>query len=322
MARIENSVETSVALRFDRYIAEELGLLSRSQLKARLVSFMVNGKDSKLSRLVQTGDRYCLELIDEVDRSSATIPEDIPLTILYEDASVIVVDKPQGMVVHPAHGNWSGTLANALLGRFYGDGEPVDAPPRAGIVHRLDKDTSGVIIAGKTAAAQEFLASQFRDRTTGKTYLALTKRSPRARVSVGARINGSGGVIDNYLARDPKDRKRYALSEEGEGKRAISEWRILAESGGYAVVALHLRTGRTHQLRVHCKALGSPILGDPIYGEADRRFPKASLMLHARELRICLPGDTEASVFRAPVPERFLEIGRSLRLDPFPDAVY
>ncbi|GAB1456962.1 RluA family pseudouridine synthase [Spirochaetota bacterium] len=321
MEHIEGSVETGIRLRFDLYIAETLGLLSRSQLKTRFVSLTVDGKDAKLSRLVENGDRFCLHLLDDVDRSMATTPEDIPLSVLYEDASVIVVDKPQGMVVHPAHGNWSGTLANALLGRLSAGGASLEPPARAGIVHRLDKDTSGVIIAGKTAAAQEFLAAQFRERMTVKTYMAITRRSPKASDRVGAKARGSGGIIDNWLARDPRDRKRYALSAEGDGKRAISEWRILAESGGYAVLALSLHTGRTHQLRVHCKALASPILGDPVYGEPDRRFPMASLMLHARELRICLPGAVDATVFRAPLPVRFLEIGGSLGLDPFPDAV-
>lgn len=320
MARIEGSVDTGDPLRFDRYIAENLGLLSRSQLKVRLVSLSINGKVAKPSRLVEHGDKFCLELLDEIDRSSATSPEDIPLNVLYEDAGVIVVDKPQGMVVHPAHGNWSGTLANALIGRMSLGCESEETPPRAGIVHRLDKDTSGVIIAGKTALAQEFLANQFRERTTIKTYLAITKRSPRINERVGASGSGAGGIIDNWLARDPRDRKRYAVSTEGEGKRAISEWRVLAEVGGYALLSLSLRTGRTHQLRVHCKALGSPILGDPVYGEADSRFPLASLMLHALELRIRLPGELDATVFRAPVPERFIKIGRSLGLEPFPDS--
>ncbi|HPE90077.1 MAG TPA: RluA family pseudouridine synthase [Spirochaetia bacterium] len=306
MATIRGRVEAVGPLRFDRYASEELKMLTRSQLKARFVSLSVNGKDAKLSRPVEAGDEYALELLDEEDRSSASAPEDIPLSVIYEDDRVVVVDKPQGMVVHPAHGNWSGTLANALLGRFAAEG--LAAPARAGIVHRLDKDTSGVLIVGKSAAAQEALAAQFRARSTVKTYLAIVKRGPSA----------DTGRLEGWLARDPRDRKRFAPSPEGVGKRALTEWTVLARAGGYAALALGLRTGRTHQLRVHCKALGCPILGDPIYGEADRRFPGATLMLHAWELRIRLPGDDERSAFRSPAPERFEAIAAALGLEGFP----
>lgn len=308
MAQLEGMVGVVKAARLDRYIADDLGLLSRSQFKARFVSALVNGRDAKPSRLLKPGDRFVIQLLDEVDRSSASMPEDLPITVLYEDDQVLVVDKAQGMVVHPAHGNWSGTLANALLGRIGIAG----APPRAGIVHRLDKDTSGVLIAARSAAAQEVLARQFRDRTTIKTYIAITQRCPAQ----------PSGRIDTWLARDPRDRKRFAAAPEGTGKRAISEWRVLAEAAGYAVVALRPKTGRTHQLRVHCRDLGCPILGDPVYGKPDRRFSTASLMLHAYELRIRLPGSDEVSTFRAPIPERMVSIAAALGLDPFPNVEF
>lgn len=314
MPLTEGTIQTDDPVRFDRYIAESLMLLTRSQLKVRFVSLRVNGKCSKLSRMVENGDQFSLDLLEETDRSTASLPEAIPLDILYEDSDVIVIDKPQGMVVHPAHGNWSGTLANALLGHHEAASvsrgiPPGELPPRVGIVHRLDKDTSGVIIAGKTAAAQEFLASQFRDRTTAKTYVAV----------VSGRLPAPTGHIDDYLARDPKDRKRWARAEEGTGKRAVTDWNVVAEAGGYSILALRPKTGRTHQLRVHCKGMGCPIVGDPVYGRPDRRFPEATLLLHAQELRILLPGATEVSVFRAPLPERFRKVGTVLGLDPFPD---
>ncbi len=308
MAQLEGMVGVVKAARLDRYIADDLGLLSRSQFKARFVSAMVNGRDAKPSRPLKPGDRFVIQLLDEVDRSSASMPEDLPITVLYEDDQVLVVDKAQGMVVHPAHGNWSGTLANALLGRIGTAG----APPRAGIVHRLDKDTSGVLIAARSAAAQEVLARQFRDRTTIKTYIAITQRCPAQ----------PSGRIDTWLARDPRDRKRFAAAPEGTGKRAISEWRVLAEAAGYAVVALRPKTGRTHQLRVHCRDLGCPILGDPIYGKPDRRFATATLMLHAYELQIRVPGSEEVSTFRAPIPERMVSIAAALGLDPFPNVEF
>ena len=308
MAKLEGTVRTTDSVRLDRYIADELELLTRSQLKVRFVSSRVNGKAAKLSRLVEDGDRFDIELEDEEDHASAFAPEDIALSVLYEDDRVMVIDKPQGMVVHPAHGNWSGTLANALLGRtFAPTGAPVGAtPPRAGIVHRLDKDTSGVIVAGKTAAAQDFLAAQFRDRTTVKTYVALVMGKPPA----------AAGRVDDWLARDPRHRQRFARCAEGTGKRAVSEWRVVASAGTHTLLVLRPRTGRTHQLRVHCRDLGCPILGDPIYGRPDKRFPGATLMLHAFELLIRLPGDEAASLFRAPLPGRFLAVASSLGLDP------
>jgi len=306
MARYTAIVRVSEPVRLDRYIALELKAVTRSQLKSRLVSLQVNGKDVKLSRLVLDGDMFTVEVADEEDRSSSALPEDIPLSVIYEDDDVIVIDKPQGMVTHPAHGNWHGTLANALLGRYR---SPAEAPPRAGIVHRLDKDTSGVIIAGKNAAAQEFLAGQFRDRTTAKTYLALVTRPPVA----------DSGQIDDWLARDPRERKRFSRAPDGTGKHAVSEWKLVARALDGALLALTPKTGRTHQLRVHCKEMGCPILGDPIYGSPDRRFPDCSLMLHAYELRIRLPGAVEHSIFRAPVPQRMIATAHALGFASFPE---
>ena len=315
---IEGIVQTEEPVRLDKYMAETLKALTRSQLKSRLVEALVNGKVVKLSRLVSTADRYSLRVLAEESRAAQA--EDIELSVIYEDDSVIVVDKPQGMVTHPAHGNWQGTLANGLLGRFFAasrigsigeiateaaevkesQAEP-DAsngdmvPSRAGIVHRLDKDTSGVIIAAKNAVAQEFLAAQFRERSTNKLYYAIVKGRPPA----------PSGRLDSWQARDPANRKRFAPSEEGRGKRAVTDWKLLGSSGDYAFLALKPRTGRTHQLRVHCRQLGCPILGDAIYTKKDARFPDASLMLHASELRIIIPGETEPRCFLAPLPQRF-----------------
>ncbi len=309
MAELEGLVRGEGERRLDRYIADELGSLSRSQLKQRCLSVRVNGRDAKLSRLVKPGDSFALALKDEEAAGDAA--EELELAILYEDASVIVLNKAQGMVTHPAHGNWRGTLANGLLGLFKAQREAgaaqslAEPPARAGIVHRLDKDTSGVIIAAKTAAAQEYLAAQFRDRSTAKIYLAICQGVPSA----------ASGRIDTWLARDPRERKRFCVSADGNGKRALSEYRLLGSSGGYALLALRPRTGRTHQLRVHCRQLGCPILGDPIYGKKDKRFPEATLMLHARELAITLPGEPIARVFSAPIPEHFLRMLRLLTLE-------
>ena len=299
METLEGTVESKDSIRLDRYIAEILKTLTRSQLKTRLAGATVNGREVKLSRLVHGGDRFALRL--EAEESRAATAEDLELSVIYEDDSVIVVDKAQGMVTHPAHGNWQGTMANGLLGRFsasrhsgQGAEDPV-APARAGIVHRLDKDTSGVIIAAKNAVAQEFLAAQFRERSTSKLYYAMVKGRPPA----------PSGRLDSWQARDPANRKRFAPSEEGKGKRAVTDWKLLGASGDYAFLALKPRTGRTHQLRVHCRQLGCPIIGDPIYAKKDARFPDATLMLHAAELRIMIPGETEIHCFSTPLPERF-----------------
>jgi 23S rRNA pseudouridine1911/1915/1917 synthase len=327
---LEGTVEAVEPVRLDRYIAETLKVLTRSQLKTRLVDAKVNGRAVKLSRLVCGGERYSLKLSAEESRAAKA--EDLALSVIYEDDSVIVVDKPQGMVTHPAHGNWQGTLANGLLGRFaaakqgaepagdpagslaglqpgghaghqpgpqpvpqHGQQACLSVPARAGIVHRLDKDTSGVIIAARNAVAQEFLAAQFRERSTSKLYYAIVKGRPPA----------PSGRLDSWQARDPANRKRFAPSEEGRGKRAVTDWKLLGASGDYAFLALKPRTGRTHQLRVHCRQMGCPIIGDPVYAKKDARFPDATLMLHAAELRIMIPGETEIRCFSAPLPERF-----------------
>ncbi len=308
MAEITGVVDSAEAVRLDKYISEQCGLLTRSQLKTRLVRARVNGTEVKLSRLVKPGDRYELALTDEPDQSEHA--EHIPLSIVFQNDRVVVVDKAQGMVSHPAHGNWNGTLANALLGlaetRAAGAGASAVKPPmRAGIVHRLDKDTSGVIIAARDADAQEFLSAQFRSRRTEKTYWAIVMGKPRT----------DSGTVDTWLARDSRDRKRFAVSADGVGKRALSGYKLVWSAGGYSLLSLRLFTGRTHQLRVHCKHLGCPILGDPLYGKLDKRFPDATLMLHAMELKICLPEETQMRAFHAPLPERFVQVLEALDMD-------
>lgn len=320
------------AARADVYIAESVGALSRSQLKARGALIRVNGSVAKPSRPLKEGDR--LELSWTEEPPPGLVPEDIPLDIVYEDDRCVVVDKAQGMVVHPGAGNRRGTLANALLalfdrsretgagGRGAADPAIAERPPaerepaarqpatRAGIVHRLDKDTSGVIIAAKDLEAQAFLASQFKDRLARKEYLAITRGLP----------SPASGRISDRLGRDKRDRKRFARVESG-GKAAVTDYRVVASWGAdaegargdaYALVSLRPRTGRTHQLRVHMAGLGAPILGDPIYGRRDPRFPEAALMLHARRLRIALPGGKGEAAFAAPVPERFRAVARAL----------
>jgi 23S rRNA pseudouridine1911/1915/1917 synthase len=290
-------------LRLDRYVAERLGLLSRSQIKSRGLEARVNGRDVKISRPVKTGDR--IELFWAEAEPAYVIPEDIPLEIIYEDRRAVVINKAQGMVVHPGAGNRRGTLANALLfRRLCREGAGSDAPGgeadktspaglRPGIVHRLDKDTSGVIIAAWDDEALAFLSDQFKNRRVKKNYLAL----------VPGILPEPQGRIETFISRDCRDRKRFAVSDRG--RIAITRYRTLCSWGTHSLVLLRPKTGRTHQLRVHLRHLGHPIAGDPLYGKPDPWFPGCGLMLHAKSLSIILPGQDEAQTFRAPLPERF-----------------
>ncbi len=298
-------------VRLDVYLSEHLGLFSRSQARGRLVEVSVNGAAARLARRVRDGDILHLSYRDPPPLD--LLPQDIPLDVCFENADVIVVDKPAGMVVHPGSGNRSGTFLNALLGhcrelasRFGAE----DARP--GIVHRLDKDTSGILIAAKSPEAHAFLARQFHERVVRKRYLAITMGVP----------SPSQGLIEDRIARDPRHRKRFMSVASG-GRLAATRYRVLrsfAAQGDagrgpsrYALVLLAPKTGRTHQLRVHLKGLGAPILGDAVYGKRDPRFPDASLMLHARSLSIVLPGEREPRTFAARLPDRFRQVVRRLQ---------
>jgi len=290
-------------LRLDRFVSEYLRLLSRSQIKARNLSAKINGKESKLSRLVKQGD--FLELRWDDSPPQVIIPQNIPLDIIYEDERCVVVNKPQGLVVHPGAGNRQGTLANALCfrksqsERLIQRGE-TGTGARTGIVHRLDKETSGVIIAAWDDEAQTFLCEQFKSRKVKKTYAAIVRGVPKEKK----------GRIETFIARDPKDRKRFAVCERG--KTALTFYKVIKSWKNYSLLLLRPKTGRTHQLRVHLKFFGYPILGDPLYGSADKNFPDAALMLHSMELAITLIGEKEERVFTSPIPDRFHSVMEKL----------
>ncbi|MDR1900544.1 MAG: RluA family pseudouridine synthase [Treponema sp.] len=302
-------------IRLDRYVAEYAGLLSRSQIKSRSMEARVNGREVKFSKTVKRGD--CLDLRWREAEPEFLVPQDIPLDIIYEDDRVVVINKAQGMVVHPGAGNRQGTLANALLFRRLrrGPGTRSEASDhlgggrvdhafgaegtgteglRPGIVHRLDKDTSGVIIAAYDDEALKMLADQFRERRVKKTYAALVRGVP----------GESAGRLQTLICRDRRDRKRFTVDGE-RGRTAITLYRVLKSWPSCSLVLLRPKTGRTHQLRVHMRYLGHPIIGDPLYGPADPLFPGAGLMLHARSLSLILPGHDGPDFFRAPLPERF-----------------
>ena len=278
-------------VRIDTYIAEHLMLFPRSQLKQRSVQLMVNGKDAKLSKRISTGDS--IEVIYGPLPEVSFEPEDIPLDIIFENDLCIVINKRRGVVVHPAAGNHHGTLVQGLLFHCAAlRDEFLDTEIRPGIVHRLDKETTGVLIAAKTRRVQEMLALQFRDRTVKKKYYALVK---------GAMFSDSG-VIDAPLGRDPHNRKRFKVLRSG-GKPARTTYRVLKRFERYSFIAAMPETGRTHQIRVHLQSVGAPIVGDTIYSRANPHG--APLMLHAYSLMITLPGENEPRTFRAPLPDDF-----------------
>jgi 23S rRNA pseudouridine1911/1915/1917 synthase len=291
MPAFSGTVDTPGGLRLDRYVAESLGLLSRSQVRSRSVAALVNGKPVKRSRILKPGDR--LELSWEDAGGGDMTPQDLPLRVLYEDSRVIVIDKAQGMVVHPGAGNYSGTLANALLYRRGGAVSSSGGGFRPGIVHRLDKDTSGVMICAWDDESHAFLAEQFKARKTRKRYAAILRGVPKE----------PRGRIETFLCRDSRDRKRFTVGPRG--KEALTYYRLIRSWETHSLALLRPRTGRTHQLRVHMAYLGYPILGDPIYGSRDPLFPAATLMLHAKSLAINLPGGKGRRVFKTALPDRF-----------------
>jgi 23S rRNA pseudouridine1911/1915/1917 synthase len=287
-------------LRLDCYVSEVLRVLSRSQTKARNLKAKINNKDVKLSHYVKQGDS--LELSWDEKELDFIVPQDIPLEIIYEDENCVVIDKTQGMVVHPGAGNRQGTLVNALCFRKLNSGINFTGI-RHGIVHRLDKETSGIIIAAYNDETHVFLARQFYTRKTRKTYIAIICGIPKEKT----------GRIETFIARDPKNRKRFTVSSSG--KTAVTFYKIIKTWENYSLILLRPKTGRTHQLRVHMRFLGHPILGDHVYGCDVKEFKDASLMLHSKKLEITLPGEEKPRVFSSNVPERFLKVINKLDME-------
>jgi len=284
-------------IRLDRYVSEILRVLSRSQIKARNLKAKINKKDAKLSHSVKQGD--ILDLSWDEKGPDFVIPQDIPLEIIYEDKNCVVVNKVQGMVVHPGAGNRQGTLVNALCFRRSSSGSNFTGI-RPGIVHRLDRDTSGIIIAAYNDETHAFLAKQFYTRKTRKTYIAIICGTPKEKT----------GRVETFIARDTKNRKRFTVSSSG--KAAVTFYKVIKTWGNYSLIFLRPKTGRTHQLRVHMRCLGHPILGDSVYGHDDKKFKDASLMLHSKKLEIVLPGEKNERVFSSNIPGRFMEIIKKL----------
>lgn len=302
--------------RLDKYVSENCPDMNRSKLKNGVTQIKNNGKDAKLSSKIRAGDQISIFWEDLIPEN--IIPEDLPLEIIYEDDNVTVINKKQGMVTHPATGNWTGTLVNALLFRWNLSSIPLEdsktqlqisSVHRPGIVHRLDKDTSGIIITARNRNAEDFLQKQFQKRYVKKEYIAIVCGRPKQK----------NGVITTQIIRDPKDRKRFkAVVDTQAGKYAKTIYHCIASYGNYSLMRFRIKTGRTHQIRVHSKFIGCPILGDCIYNQKkDTFFPDATLMLHSRYLKIRLPETKQFSIFYARVPQRFKNVLAFLH-DNFP----
>lgn len=235
------------------------------------------------------------------DETLDLIPEDIPLEIIYEDSDIVVINKAPNMVVHPAHGNYNGTLVNALLYHIK-DLSTINGVIRPGIVHRLDKDTSGVIVVAKHDEAHTTLSDMFKEKTLEKTYVCIAKGI----------FKDKSGRIETLIGRDPRDRKKMAVVTEN-GKIAISNYEVLDESKNYSLVKVRIETGRTHQIRVHMKSLNHPILGDATYGNSTDGI--ARQMLHAYRLKFTHPISKKEMVVTAPIPEDFKRAAKFAGLD-------
>ena len=279
--------------RLDVIIADKTEQTTRSNIKNRIERVLLNGKPAKLSKRASGGDILEYSLSETFE--SKITAEEIELDIIYEDENVIVINKPAGMVVHPAAGNYSGTLAQGL--KYILQEEQTDFCEddiRPGIVHRLDKDTSGIIIAAKNTKSLAFLSAQFKDRIASKTYLAIINGVPPEKK----------GLIKTLIGRDKYNRKKMTYKLQT-GKHAVTEYKVLKRWEKNSFIALYPKTGRTHQLRVHMLSMNSPITGDPIYSRDKTEY---GLMLHAYKLRIRIPGDDSIREFRAPLPEKFKEV--------------
>lgn len=280
--------------RLDVYLVSALPQLSRARVQALIKegAVLVNGRAVKPSVSLNVGD-HITGAIPE-DRPAEAQPEDLPLTVLYEDAHLAVLNKASGMVCHPAEGNETGTLVNALLHRF-GPLSSIGGVARPGIVHRLDKETSGCIVVARDDETHRSLTEQFAARSTDKFYLAVVQGTPQP----------ASGSIQTHLGRNPHDRQKMAVLPAPAGKFAHTDYRTLCSLGMSTLVECHLHTGRTHQIRVHLKHLGHPLLGDATYGRPSRQQDVPRVMLHAWKLSFTHPATQVRQDFCAPIPSEF-----------------
>jgi len=289
--------------RLDKFLVELLQEFSRSRIQGLIADGCVdvNGQAAKKAgQTLESGSKVTVRIPPAVPTD--LIAEDIPLDIVFENEDLIVVNKPAGMVVHPAAGHASGTLVNAMLG-YDPDIEGIGGEERPGVVHRLDKETSGLILLAKNERAHRWLQDQFRFRKVEKTYLALVDGKPPT----------PSGRVETYIGRDPSHRKRMAIVSESRGREAVSEYKTVESFAKHTVLEFRPLTGRTHQIRLHCAFLGCPIVGDEVYGRKKSTVEINRHFLHAYRLKIILPGEKEPRLFEAPLPDELEQVLVSLR---------
>ncbi|MCI8526564.1 MAG: RluA family pseudouridine synthase [Oscillospiraceae bacterium] len=290
--------------RADAALARLLPTLTRSAAQRLLEA----GRVTSGGAVLRKGDRLAAGQALEVDLPAPEpvdiVPQNIPLDVRYEDGDVIVVNKPKGMVVHPAAGHWDGTLVNALLFRCAGSLSGINGRLRPGIVHRIDKDTSGLLIAAKNDFAHQALAAQLADHTLSRVYEAV----------VCGGIREDHGTVDAPIGRHPADRKKMTVTEKN-SRPAVTHFEVLARCGGYTHIRCRLETGRTHQIRVHMAYLGRPLLGDTVYGRKKPELGQSSQVLHARELTFLHPRTGLPVTVACELPAYFQEVLRKLALN-------
>ena len=293
--------EESKNQRLDAFLASSLDGLTRSQATRLIESgeVAVNGRAVSKSYKLAGGEDVAVTLPEP--EPVEAVPQDIPLDVVYEDADVIVVNKPSGMVVHPAPGHPDGTLVNALLYHCAGTLSGVGGTLRPGIVHRIDRDTSGLIIAAKNDAAHQYLSAQLADHTLARTYECI----------VVGKLREDRGTVDAPIARHPTDRKRMAVVAGG--REAVTHWEVIARYPGYTHVRCRLETGRTHQIRVHMAYIGHPILGDTVYGAKKEVPGLTGQCLHAVGLRFLHPRTHEVVELSCPLPDEFTRMLQKIR---------
>ena len=295
-------VELNEKMRLDKWLTETFTEWTRSQIKLQIESggVCVNGKQiTKAGYIIKDGDTLTLNFSQENIPLTAEA-EDIALDVIYEDADMAIINKPQGMVVHPAPGSYNHTLVNALLYHFKNISQG-SSPIRPGIVHRIDKDTSGLLVVAKNNMAHDNLASQIGTHSAFRHYIALLEGT----------LKQTEGVINQPIARDKEDRKKMAVCETG--KPSVTHYKVLQYYNGYTLAEFVLETGRTHQIRVHSKFIGHPIVGDKTYGYAKQKFNLNGQLLHAYKLELNQPTTNNRMVFEAPLPEYFTNILKKLK---------
>lgn len=293
--------EQNVGMRLDAFLSDSIEGQSRSYIQKLIDqnAILVNEKDSKSNYKLRKNDCIKVQIPDPVPLDVKA--EKIDLNIVYEDEDIVVINKPQGMVVHPAHGNYTGTIVNALLSHC-DSLSGINGVMRPGIVHRIDKDTSGVIVIAKNNEAHASLSEQLKEHSITRCYNAL----------VEGRVKNDTGIIETLIGRNPKDRKEMAVVVRN-GKRAVTHYKVLESYDSFTLIEARLETGRTHQIRVHMASIGHPIVGDLVYGYKKQRFETKGQLLHARILGFVHPRTGKYMEFEAPLPDYFEVILNKLR---------